>query len=176
VRSRSPGDPDLGTHKAPTVTLILTAGRHASAAHRAAAEGGISEGELGDLAQEKSTDPKVKDFAAMIVKDHSAANQRLQALTSSKQVSLPAGGGAAEMATKTKLEALSADSFDKSYIKSQVKTHEDTVKLLEKENAPGKDTDAKAFAQSILPTVQHHLQAARSLAAAEGVKVKVAGR
>jgi len=73
------------------------------------------------------------------------------------------------MGTKSTLESLHGERFDKSYIKSQVKAHEDTVALLEKEIASGQDPDAKAFAQSVLPTVQHHLEAARSLAVEEGV-------
>lgn len=139
--------------------------------YKTLAQGGMSEVELANLAQKKSSDPKVKDFAAMMVKDHSAANQKLQALASSKQVSLPSGAGAAEVAAKTKLDALSGESFDKSYIKSQVKAHEDTVKLLEKEISSGQDADAKSFAEAVLPTVKHHLQAARTLAAEEGIKV-----
>ena len=45
--------------------------------------------------------------------------------------------------------------------------HEQTVALLKKEIASGQDADAKAFAQSILPTVRAHLKAAHSLAAAQ---------
>ena len=155
--------------------LALAAGNSPdSSFYRALAEGGMTEVDLGKLAQQKSEDPKIKDFAAMMVKDHSAANEKLESLAASKQVPVPRTLGASQMATQTRLESLNAASFDKSYIKSQVKAHEDTVALLEKEISSGQDSDAKAFAQSILPTVQHHLEAARSLAAEEGVKV--AGR
>ena len=110
----------------------------------------------------------------MMVKDHSAANQKLKTLASSKDLTLPSDTSTTQKATKTELEALSGDSFNKSYIKSQVKAHEDAVKLLKKEISSGKDGDAKEFAESVLPTVEHHLEAVRSLAAEEGVKV--AGR
>ena len=43
--------------------------------YTAAAEGGMGEVQLARLAQEKSSDPKVKDFAAMMIKDHSAAQR-----------------------------------------------------------------------------------------------------
>jgi putative membrane protein len=66
---------------------------------------------------------------------------------------------------------LSGDNFNKSYIESQLKAHEKTVSLLEKEISWGQDADAKAFAQSVLPTVKHHLQAVRILASEEGMKV-----
>jgi putative membrane protein len=138
--------------------------------YKAAAQGGLSEVDLATLAQERSTDPKVKDFAAMMVKDHSAANEKLEALASSKNVSLPSSGGAAERATKTQLEALSGAAFDKSYIKSQLKAHTDTVALLKKEISTGQDAQAREFAQSILPTVQSHLKAIRTLAMEDDVK------
>jgi putative membrane protein len=149
------------------VVVFAAGGSPDATFYKAAARGGLSEVELGNLAQERSTDPQVKDFAAMMVKDHSAANQRLQTLASSKQVSLPSSGGTAENATKTKLEELSGSAFDKSYISSQLKAHTDTVALLKKEISTGQDAQAKAFAESILPTVQSHLSAVRALAAEE---------
>jgi len=63
---------------------------------------------------------------------------------------------------------LSGHAFDKSYIKSQVKAHTETLALLRKEIASGHDADAKAFARSIMPTVRSHLKAIRQLASEEG--------
>lgn len=138
--------------------------------YTAAARGGMGEVEMGRLAQEKSSDTKVKDFAAMMVKDHSAANEQLQTLASSKNIKLPTGPGAHADATKMKLEALSGSSFDKAYIKAQLKAHRETVALLKKEISSGQDEDAKAFARKVLPTVEDHLKAADSLAENAGVK------
>ena len=57
--------------------------------YKKAAEGGMSEVELGQLAQQKASTSAVKDFGAMMVKDHTAANDKLKALAASKQVTLP---------------------------------------------------------------------------------------
>jgi putative membrane protein len=138
--------------------------------YKSAAEAGMGEVDLGNLAAQKSSNPKVKDFAAMMVKDHSAANEKLRALASSKDISLATGAGAANTVTKGKLEVLTGDAFDKSYIKGQVKAHVDTVSLLHKEIASGQDADAKAFAHSVLPTVQSHLKAARAIEAQQSGK------
>jgi putative membrane protein len=132
--------------------------------YKKAAEAGLSEVQLGQLASDKSPDPDVKNFGAMMVKDHTAANQKLQSIASAKGIDLPTKPSIGEMATKTKLDVLSGQTFDKSYIKSQVKAHEETIALLKKEIASGQDDDAKAFARSVLPTVQKHLTAARGLA------------
>lgn len=132
------------------------------------AEGGIAEVNAGNLAEEKATDPKVKDFAGMMVKDHTAANDKLKALADSKGIKLPTSASVAQMATEAKLKVLSGQTFDDSYIKGQVKAHQQTIALLKKEIASGQDADAKSFAQSILPTVRSHLKAANALAAAQG--------
>lgn len=134
-----------------------------------AAEGGISEVEAGKLAQDKGNSQAVKDFGAMMVKDHSAANDKLASIASSEGVSLPKTSGASQMASKTKLEAMSGDSFDKAYIKNQVKAHEDTVALFKKEIASGGDAQAKSFASETLPTIQAHLTKIRKIASDAGV-------
>jgi putative membrane protein len=134
------------------------------------AEGGMAEVDLGQLAEQKGSDPKVKQFAQMMVKDHTAANEKLDALAASKQVALPKTLDASHEAEKTKLSGLSGASFDKAYVQSQVQAHEKTVALLEKEISSGEDAGAKSFAQSVLPTVKHHLEAARTLASEEGMK------
>jgi putative membrane protein len=131
------------------------------------AEGGIAEVDAGNLAEEKATDPKVKEFAAMMVKDHSAANDKLKALADSKGVKLPTSASVTQMATEAKLKVLSGKTFDDSYIKGQIKAHQRTIALLKKEIASGQDADAKSFAQSILPTVRAHLKAANSLIPAQ---------
>src|SRR5271154_5908237 len=77
--------------------------------YKHAAEGGMFEVDAGTLAQEKGSTQKVKDFGAMMVKDHSAANDKLKALAASKNVTLPSSSGVTQMAAKAKLELLSGD-------------------------------------------------------------------
>ena len=134
-----------------------------------AAEGGIAEVNDATLATQSATDPKVKEFAAMMIKDHSAANNKLSALAATKNLTLPTSASVLDMASHAKLKVLSGETFDKSYIKGQIAAHKDTVKLLRKEIASGEDPDAKAFAKSILPTVEGHLKAINILATADGV-------
>jgi putative membrane protein len=129
----------------------------------------MGEVELGKLAQDKASDPAIKSFAAMMVKDHSQANEELKALAASKGVSLPAGAGAGSAAKKTELKVLSGNAFDKSYVTNQVKAHQETVALLQKEIASGRDADAKMFAQKVLPTVEKHLNAIEKIADGMGI-------
>jgi putative membrane protein len=141
-----------------------------SSFYKNAAEGGMSEVELGELAQQKGSNPAVRDFGAMMVKDHSAANEKLKALAASKQVSLPDSPSMTQKASKTKLNLLSGDSFDKSYIKGMIEDHKQDIKEFQKEVSEGKDAQAKAFASATLPTLQMHLQKIQSVAASAGIK------
>jgi len=154
----------------PLMLIIASAAALAAAPdasfYKTLAQGGIAEVEAGKLAQQKGADPKVKDFGAMMVKDHSAANEQLKALAAGKGIDLPGSSSTSQMAAKAKLEVLSGGTFDKSYVEDQVKAHRDTVELLKKEIATGQDPDAKAFAQKVLPTVESHLHAINQIAAA----------
>ena len=136
--------------------------------YKKAAEGGIAEVAAGNLAQQKGNSQAVKDFGSMMVKDHSAANDKLQVLAASKSISLPTSASIGEMATKAKLDVLSGDTFDKSYIKSQIKDHRGAIALFNKEIASGQDPDAKAFASATLPTLRMHLKKVDALAADAG--------
>lgn len=137
---------------------------------KAAAEGGIAEVEAGKLAQSKSSDSSVQDFGALMVTDHSAANDKLKALASSKDLKLPTSSSVTQMATKAKLEVLSGKTFDSAYVKAMIKDHEAAIALFKREIAQGQDPDAKAFATATLPTLQAHLKKIRSIAKTEDVK------
>jgi putative membrane protein len=140
--------------------------------YKNAAEGGMFEVDAGNLAQSKGNSQAVKDFGAMMVKDHSAANDKLKSIAATKALTLPTSAGVSQLATKAKLDVLSGDSFDNSYIKSQLRAHRQTIALFKKEIASGQDTDAKAFATDTLPTLRAHLQAIVKIAADAGVSTK----
>jgi putative membrane protein len=140
--------------------------------YKKAAEGGIFEVEAGQMAQDKGSNQQVKDFGAMMVKDHSAANDKLKALAASKNVTLPSSSSVGQMASKAKLDVLSGETFDKSYINNQLKAHRDTIALFNKEIASGQDPDAKAFASATLPTLKSHLHSIKAIATSEGVSTK----
>src|SRR3982074_908909 len=54
-----------------------------------AAQGGLMEVAAGKLAAQRGLDPAVKSFGQKMVTDHTAANDTLKSLASSKQMNLP---------------------------------------------------------------------------------------
>lgn len=135
-----------------------------------AAEAGIAEVAAGHMAESKGSSPAVREFAAMMVKDHSAANAKLKKIATAKGVELPTEPSLMQKAMSKKTDMKSGDSFDKDYIEGQIKAHQDTIELLQKEINSGQDAEAKAFAQETLPKVKAHLDKITKIAADAGVK------
>ena len=124
-----------------------------------AANGGLAEVALGKLAQQKATDARVKSFADMMVKDHSKANDELAAIAKAKNITLPAAPDADHQKKLDDLAKLSGKDFDKAYVDAMVDGHKKTLDLMQMAAKDCKDSDLKAFAAKIVPTVQMHLDA-----------------
>lgn len=128
-----------------------------------AAEGGLAEVELGKLASQKASSPEVKQFAQKMVDDHTKANDQLKQVASAENVSVPNELDSKHQSRLDKLSKLSGDSFDKAYVKDQLKDHETYVRDFNNEAQNGSDPKVKAFASATLPTLQQHLDLVKSL-------------
>lgn len=128
-----------------------------------AAMSDMNEISASNAALSKSSNEEVKKFAQMMVDDHTKASEELKPIAMSKNVMLPTDTDAKHKAAMEKMSAMSGDGFDKEYIKMMVKDHEKAVALFQKEADTGKDAEAKAFAAKTLPTLQGHLEMARSM-------------
>jgi putative membrane protein len=129
----------------------------------AAANGGMAEVELGQLAQQKASNPKVKDFGAMMVKDHSKANDEMKALATAKGITLPVAIGTDEQKVKDDLSAKTGADFDKAYVSNMIDDHKKDIKEFEDASQNCKDADLKAFAVKTLPTLKMHLDAIQKI-------------
>ncbi|MCO8167150.1 DUF4142 domain-containing protein [Pseudomonas sp. 21LCFQ02] len=131
----------------------------------------IAEIENGKLAVEKSQSADVKTFAEMMIKDHTAANEKLKDIAATKKLEVSDDAELMDKAKKMILEYRDA-SFDKAYAENQVTAHEQTIKLFEDEAKNGDDPEVKAFAAETLPKLKTHLEAARKLATSHGGKAE----
>jgi putative membrane protein len=122
-----------------------------------AAKGGTAEVEMGRLAAQKSSNPRVQAFANQMVRDHANINGKLSTLAASKGVELPDGKGLMNDATYLELKVLSGKEFDKAYVKAMLADHKGDVSDFEKQSTAAQDPDVKNFAAKTLPTLQKHL-------------------
>jgi putative membrane protein len=128
-----------------------------------AGQAGMTEVKLGELASQKASSAQVKEFGAMMVKDHGKANQELQELAGKKGVTLPSELDAKYRGKVDKLSKLSGEAFDKEYASDMVSDHKKAVSDFEKASKSAADPDLKAWAGQTLPTLQGHLQHAQEL-------------
>lgn len=133
-----------------------------------AAQGGMAEVKLGQLAVDKASNPDVKAFGQRMVDDHTKANEQLKSVAANENVTLPTDVNAKDQAEYDKLSKLSGPEFDKAYMKGMVKDHEMDVKDFQKEANSGKDPQLKSFASTTLPILQSHLQMAKETEAKVG--------
>lgn len=128
-----------------------------------AAQSGMAEVMLGNLALQKTQNEQIKQFAQQMIAEHTTANNELKDLAASKNVTLPTAVSNKQQSAYDKLNGMSGTDFDKAFMKQMVKDHESAVKLFQKQSEKGEDAEAKAFAAKTLPTLQMHLQMAKTL-------------
>ena len=124
----------------------------------AAAQGGMTEVKLGELAAQKGTRADVKAFGQMMVKDHTAINDDMKALAAQKGVTLPDSLDAKHQAMVDKMTALTGAAFDDAYIAGMIKAHIKDAKAFNVEAAATQDADIKSFLDKSIPVVEAHLQ------------------
>ncbi len=129
-----------------------------------AAQGGLAEVKLGQLAQEKASNAAVKSFGQRMEMDHSKAGDELKAAAGQSGMTLAATMSAKDQALYDRLSALSGAQFDRAYISAMVKDHKEDIAEFEKEAKGGSDPNIKAFAARTLPTLKEHLTMAESAA------------
>jgi len=127
-----------------------------------AAQGGMTEVDAGKMAQEKGSSQEVKDFGAMMVRDHMQNNADLVALAKTKGVDVPTTLDPMHQKMIDKLSAKSGADFDKTYIGMMVKGHTRMLKLMQAEESSS-DADLKDFATKTSDTVQMHLSKAEEI-------------
>ena len=125
---------------------------------QAAAQDGMTEVKLGEMAAQKGTRADVKEFGKKMVKDHTAINDDLRALSAQKGLSLTDTLDAKHQGKFDKMAALSDAEFDDAYIAAMVKGHKGAVKEFKAEAASTQDSDIKSFLDKSLPVVEEHLK------------------
>ena len=133
-----------------------------------AAQGGMAEVQLGQLAAQKAASPDVKSFGQMMVDDHTKANDNLKSITGQENMTLPTSLDAKDQALYSKLQNESGAKFDRDYVRAMVKDHQEDIKEFTKESNNGTDPQIKSFATQTLPILQQHLQKIQSIQSSMG--------
>ena len=134
---------------------------------------GLAEVQLGKLAAERGSNPDVKAFGQMMVKDHTQAANELKPIAAELKVQQPAQLDQKHKDLSDKLSKLQGNEFDREYINAMVSGHEEVAaKVRARVEHKTASPDAAAgsgeqkltqWATMVLPTVQKHLERAREI-------------
>ena len=160
------------------LAFALPAGLHAQAAspklsdpevaHVAVTANSIDV-DLAKLAQSRTSNPDVKQFATTMITDHSAVNAQATALATKlgvtpkdNAVSQSLLKGAAE--ARAAIEPLKGKAFDKAYIDREVAYHEAVIDALDKVLVPNtSNAELKQLLVDVRPAIATHLEHAKKL-------------
>lgn len=128
-----------------------------------AANGGMMEVQMGRYAQEHATTQAVKDFGSMMVQDHSAANDKLKGIAATKNITLPDSVSNETRNDMDDLMKKTGKDFDKAYINEMIDDHKKDINDFQDGVKNLTDPELKNFAETTLPTLQKHLDAAQRI-------------
>lgn len=124
----------------------------------------VYETEAGKLAQEKGSSQAVKDFGAMMVKDHATSTAALKAAVAKNPKLMLSPQVTEDQQRKLdQLTAATGTRFDQIYAVQQVGAHETALGLLKDFGTSGTDEPLRDFAGKTAPVVEHHLEEAKKL-------------
>jgi putative membrane protein len=128
-----------------------------------AASGGMMEVELGKLAQANAQSQRVKNFGAMMVRDHSKANEELKTLATKMNVTLPTTLAAEHQQHVDAMIKMKGADFDKHYMAMMAEDHVKDVDLFQKTANSVRDAEVQQFAAKTLPVLKMHLDSAKAI-------------
>jgi putative membrane protein len=127
-------------------------------AHDSTAELSVSR-----LAQERAQNPRVREYAQMIVSDHSQGNSELAQLGKQKGMDLPMRPDEAHAKTAAHLRQLQGRQFDEEYMSLMVADHAKLLAKFQDKAARSQDPEVRSWASSQVPVLQRHLDLAREI-------------
>lgn len=119
--------------------------------------------QAGQLAQQKAMNQRVKDFGAMMVADHSKANDELKSFASGRGLMLPDSLPADKKKHLDAMNKLNGKAFDQHYVNMMVDDHKKDVDEFKKQAASAEDGQLKTWAGNTLPVLQKHLDSIQAI-------------
>lgn len=126
------------------------------------ADASMLEVELAKLALANASSPKVKEYAKMMIDDHTKAAAELTEAAKKKNISLPAAMSDKCQKKYNDLSSKKGNDFDKEYMSAMVDGHQEVLDEMKKEAEKGKDGDLRAWAAGKVDVINHHLEVAKS--------------
>ena len=128
-----------------------------------AASGGMMEVEAGRLAEQNASNERVKAFGAMMVRDHSTANNALMAIATARNVAVPDTLMTKHKQHLDKLRAATGRAFDREYMNMMNMAHNEDINKFQVAANNAQDTAVRGFASRNLPVLRMHKDSAEAI-------------
>jgi len=127
-----------------------------------AAQAGMAELELGNLAQTQGSDDRIRNYGKKLVEDHAKLNNELKDIAAKQALTLPADVNSDQRKAIDSLSRRSGAQFDNEFWKTAVDDHAKAIEEFRKEAAMGGNQALKGFASKSIPSLEDHLQMAQN--------------
>ena len=152
-------DDTSGISQDTTTILNLKVDKEDSVFAVNAADHGMIQVEMGNLALKRGQSKQVKNFGAMMMHEDGKAILKLAEIAQLKKLTLPLTIDTIGQKKMAMLATKKGAAFDKAYIDMMIADHEQDIKLLQIASTKVQDPDLHSFALKILPLLQQHLDA-----------------
>lgn len=129
---------------------------------KAASIGGVMEVELSKVARQQSSNRSVKEFADMMIKDHTRIYNELKKLATDKHILLPIELEPEQKQELDELRKVSGSAFDERYMRLMVTNHEKAIADYQT-GARNRDRDVNKLASAKIDSLKIHLNSAKSI-------------
>jgi putative membrane protein len=128
-----------------------------------AAQTDMTEAHLGQAAANQAASQEVKDFAQILVTDHTTDYTQLGTIATKAGLTVPKGLDAQHDKMVAPFEKLKGAAFDHRFSREMVMGHTKAIAEYKREAQDAQNPDVKAYASQALPTLEKHLQTAKDL-------------
>ncbi len=170
--------PNRPNQQQPSTTAMQDSGNNANEAGqtmkdkmflRNAAEGGMAEVKLGQLASQKAGSEDVKAFGQKMMDDHAALNNEMAPIADSMGVRAPKDLSKKDQDLYDQLNGLSGTEFDNAYLSAMVKDHRKDLRDFRMEASTTQDSTLKDAVEKGEKVIHEHLMMVEKLAKEKGV-------
>jgi len=129
-----------------------------------AAQTDMVEANLGQLAQTVASSQPIKDYAQMLLTDHTKDFNQLNDIAHQANLNRPNVIDAEHnKMTIDPFQKLKGAAFDRRYIQEMVTGHTKAIAIYTKESVDAQNPALKSYAEQTLPVLQKHLEEAKAL-------------
>jgi putative membrane protein len=131
----------------------------------------LMEVRLAQAAQQRATNPSVKQFAQRMVIDHTSMQKQWMAAAKKNGIDFRAEMSARHRQQAEQLRTLTGAAFDQTYMGLMVQNHQENVTTFQAQRNAGHSADVRQLIEVALPTLQEHLRTAQQIAGQVGGSV-----